>query len=40
MGKCHLIAHTRKEHEEIPICLNCPYERCVLDGNADRKGEL
>ena len=32
MGKCHLIAHTTKEDQEIPICLSCPYERCVLDG--------
>ena len=30
-GKCHLIAHTRNEAEERPICLNCPYQRCVLD---------
>ena len=30
-GKCPLIAHTRKEDEERPICLNCPYKRCLLE---------
>jgi len=29
--KCHLIQHTRKPREERPICLACPYDRCLLE---------
>jgi len=31
LGKCHLIAHTRNQDEERPICLACPYDRCLLE---------
>jgi len=29
--KCPLLKGTRGQDEERPICLNCPYERCVHD---------